>query len=73
MRPAPLYPLALDKPYVDLEWLERFRGYTENHQATMDASQEALLLDECNRLQRDINTTLEVGDRFSVPVFLMWF
>ena len=44
---------------LTVEWLRIYLEHCNAHQATLDASQEAILLDETNRLERDISTTLE--------------
>lgn len=44
---------------LTVEWLKIYDAHCWAHQATLDASQEAILLDETNRLERDITTTLE--------------
>ena len=41
------------------EWLKLYLGYAQLHQATLDASQEAITMDEINRLERDISSTME--------------
>ena len=40
-------------------WLKGYEQHTQRHQATLDASQEAIILDEQTRLERDHTATLE--------------
>ena len=42
-----------------VEWLAKYRAYAYELQATLDANQEAIMMDEMNRLEKDLSTTLE--------------
>lgn len=46
---------------VVLPWLQEYLGYAIAHQANLDAFQEAILLDEINRIEKDYSSTMEVN------------
>lgn len=44
---------------LTVDWLKIYLEHATLHQATLDASQQAILLDEMNRIERDITSTNE--------------
>ena len=47
-----------------VDWLQRYTEFILTHQATLDAQQESILLEESNRLARDDHVTNELDNLF---------
>ncbi len=47
-----------------VDWLQRYSEFIMRHQATLDAQQESILLEESNRLDRDEHVTNELDNLF---------
>jgi hypothetical protein len=44
---------------IIVDWITKHLGYAQIHSAALDAQQETILLEECNRLDRDLSAGLE--------------